>query len=204
MFRVVRLSGSKSVPVEIIPPSTSRPPGNIPYFVDNIWEWLRPSNLPSRRRSAFASPTAELAAMASGGAVADAWKVELCDNQVALQLVRGQRLYDARYHEDIGRLKAKIVRELLPKFWFDLPLSDRLSEAALFMPCASAEDVSVAIRDSRFLDEEAIRSACSFWSDVEMFSADETPPHGEGEIFFGGVYRLVPMRVSSEGKYLTI
>jgi hypothetical protein len=36
--------------------TTRRPPGNIPYIVDNLWEWMRPDSFPCRRHSVFASP----------------------------------------------------------------------------------------------------------------------------------------------------
>lgn len=35
---------------------SERIPLNVPYLVDNIWEWLRPDNMPKRRRSVYASP----------------------------------------------------------------------------------------------------------------------------------------------------
>lgn len=40
---------------------TMRPPGNVPYVVDNLWEWKRPERCADRRRSAFGSPRADLA-----------------------------------------------------------------------------------------------------------------------------------------------
>jgi hypothetical protein len=39
-----------------------RTPKHVPFLVDNVWEYLRPNAMPSRRRSAFGSPTAALAA----------------------------------------------------------------------------------------------------------------------------------------------
>lgn len=40
---------------------TRRTPGNVPYLVDNLWEYLRSENFPSRRHAVYASPTPELA-----------------------------------------------------------------------------------------------------------------------------------------------
>lgn len=193
IYRVVRAKGPKAGPIEVGPAITSRPPGNVPYFVDNIWEWLRPHHMPSRRQAAFASPTPELAAMAAGGSVDDAWKVELCEQQAAVQLTRDPRPQDARYHADISRLKTTVLRELLAKSWYDLPVSERKWEAILFTPCASAQEVSDGIRNSSFLDEAAIRSVSTFWLDVDLFGSDEEPPHNEGEIFFAGSYKLIPL-----------
>lgn len=40
---------------------SKRAPSNISYLVDNIWEWLRPDNKPSRRTAVYASPQKSLA-----------------------------------------------------------------------------------------------------------------------------------------------
>jgi hypothetical protein len=41
--------------------ATRRVPSNVPFVVDNLWEYLRPEHLPSRRHAIYASPTPELA-----------------------------------------------------------------------------------------------------------------------------------------------
>lgn len=44
---------------EIEDRDTRRPPSNVPYVVDNLWEWARPDRpeaYPDRRKSKFASP----------------------------------------------------------------------------------------------------------------------------------------------------
>jgi hypothetical protein len=40
---------------------TRRPPSNVPYIVDNLWEWKRPEGYPNRRYSVFCSPSPEIA-----------------------------------------------------------------------------------------------------------------------------------------------
>ena len=82
IYRVARKTDDSIIPAA----TTSRPPGNVPYYVDNIWEWLRPEGAPSRRKAAFASPTPELAAAGAQGNVADAWCVELVEAQFAYGL----------------------------------------------------------------------------------------------------------------------
>lgn len=187
IYRVARNVGDGSYG----PATTSRAPGNVPYYVDNIWEWLRPDNAPSRRRAAFASPTPELAAAGAQGDVADAWRVELVDGQSAYQIIRGQNPHDAKYHADIARLKSLIIGDLRHCSWFDLPLSERRPELDLFVPCVSQVDVRAIVESSTRLDLEMLKAACTFWSDVEEFDPRQGPPHPTGEIFFDGAYRLV-------------
>ena len=175
---------------DFAPATTSRPPGNVPYYVDNIWEWLRPDDVASRRRAAFASPTPELAAAGAQGDVAEAWQVELVDAQSAYQIVNGERPHDARYHADIIRLKSLIIGQLRRILWFDLPLSQREPELNLFAPCLSKSDIHEILETSTRLDAEKIICACEFWSDVVKFDPLKGPPHPTEEIFFDGAYRL--------------
>jgi hypothetical protein len=187
IYRVARNVGDGGY----APATTSRAPGNVPYFVDNIWEWLRPEGAPSRRRAAFASPTPELAAAGAQGDVSDAWRVELIDDKPAYQIVRGPHPQDAKYHADIARLKSLIIGGLRGHSWFDLPLSERKPELDLFVPCVSQADMRAIIGASIKLNGETLRAACSFWSDVEAFDPRQGPPHPTGEIFFDSAYRLV-------------
>lgn len=174
--------------------TTSRAPGNVPYYVDNVWEWLRPPSFPSRRRSAFASPTPELAALGAQGSAENAWSVELMAGQMAAQITRGDRPEDAKHHRDIARLKEIIHSGLQRKGWFDLPATGRQAEASLFLPCATAAEVDQTIQNSAWLDADQIREASTFWNDVEIFASSQQPPHRTGEIFFEGPYRLVPIQ----------
>lgn len=187
IYRVARTIGNGSV----APATTSRAPGNVPYYVDNIWESLRPDGAPSRRRAAFASPTPELAAAGAQGTVADAWRVELVDGQPAYQIIRGENPQDAKYHADIARLKSLIIGELRRYAWFDLPLSERKPELDLFVPCVSQADMCEIVEASTRLNMETLMAACTFWSDVKKFDPRQGPPHPTGEIFFEGAYRLV-------------
>lgn len=169
---------------------TSRPPGNVPYYVDNIWEWLRPAAFPSRRKSAFASPTPQLAAAAAQGDVKDSWQVKLTEGQRAYQIQNGPTPEDARYHADITNLKSLIMRSSIARCWFDLPVSKKMPEAILFVPCLSKSEVQEIISESTILDESNIKSVSTFWNDIVEFDPDGPPPHPTGEIFFEGAYRL--------------
>jgi hypothetical protein len=195
IYRVVHRSHLQQFPLDVVSATTSRAPGNVPYFVDNIWEWLRPDHMPSRRRASFASPEPELAALGAGGSVADAYQVELLDRQPAVQIVRDPRPEDARFHSDVARLKTLVLRQQLEKSWYDLPATERLAEATLFLPCATASEIEEAIRTSQFLNASEIQASSTFWSDVDLFAADEKPPHPRGEIFFAGAYRITPLHI---------
>lgn len=100
IYRAVR----KPKTLQVTALETMRPPGNVPYFVDNIWEWLHPKDMPTRRLAAFASPAADVAANAIGGSLDDVYHVELLDAQSALQLVQSKNPRDAKYHADIKNL----------------------------------------------------------------------------------------------------
>ncbi len=186
IYRVARNIGD----VFIAAAATSRAPGNIPYYVDNIWEWLRPNSSASRRKAAFASPTPELAALCAQGNIADAWRVELAGGQPAYQIVSGETPHDARYHADVNKLKSIVVKECLGQSWYDLPLKEKSAEIGLFAPCISKFEVQEIFNNSQKLDEERVRNACTFWQDIEMFYPLRSAPHLSGEIFFEGAYRL--------------
>lgn len=187
IYRVARTVGNGN----FASATTSRAPSNVPYYVDNIWEWLRPDGVPSRRRAAFASPTPELAAAGAQGEISDAWRVELASDQPAFQITKGEHPQDAKYHADIARLKRLVIGELRRCSWFDLPLSERKPEIDLFVPCVSQTDMREIVVSSTRLDAATLQETCTFWSDVIMFDPRQGPPHPTGEIFFEGAYRLV-------------
>jgi hypothetical protein len=81
-------------------PAGGRVPVRIPLAVDNIWEWLRPARFPSRRFSAFGSPTPGLA-MESGPADGIICRV-LISPPASIAQLRSVR--DARHHPDVKSL----------------------------------------------------------------------------------------------------
>ena len=178
---------------EIVPAATTpRAPGNVPFFVDNIWEWLRPDDFPSRRLPAFAAPRAEEAAACASCTLDQVYRVELLDDQPVCQLIKGNRPDDARYHADIDRLKRQIIRTL-PREWYQRPLAERGIEAALFLPCATRDEMEIVMQESRLIDAERIRHSSTFWQDVVLLEKTHVTRelHPSGELFFEGMYRLV-------------
>jgi hypothetical protein len=176
-----------------------RIPANIPYLVDNIWEYLRPESAPSRRFAAFASTTPEQAvasALIDPSEEPDIWEVELNrDDQVVFCDVP-----DARDHPDVKALPRIITRSLQQSLAFDrYALTER--HARLFVPAAAREDLVEYFQvneDAPDLERE-LRNASTFWKDgnhvrIRLFGdlIDQPAPDGAVEIFFAPAsgYRL--------------
>jgi hypothetical protein len=185
--------GTAKLPSEIVLAATTpRVPGNVPFFVDNIWEWLRPEGFPSRRLSAFAAPCVEGAVASAGCTVDQVYRVELLDGQPVCQLIMGDRPDDARYHADIDQLKRQIIR-ILPEEWYQRPCFERGIEAVLFLPCVTGDEIEIVMQESSFIDADRIRQSCTFWQDVVLLAECRMTQelHPSGELFFEGGYRLV-------------
>lgn len=185
--------------------TTSRIPSNVPFVVDNLWEYLRPDLLPSRRRAVYASPSPELALASASTDESFRESYVVCEleffreslgaRSVAEPLYRALQLTvpDASEHPDVFLLKKLALARLGAEF-ADLPLSEKLGAAALFLPGATPEDLNQAAQANPAV--RAILSAATelstFWSDVQEPSADKT-----GEVFFellpGAAYRLKPL-----------
>lgn len=159
----------------------SRLPGNLPYLVDNLWEYTRPAHLPSRRKSVFASPSAALALEgASAGRLGP-------DQYLALEVhfhmpptkLLQLSVKDARYHRDVGELQ-KLVHKLLnePERWSRRALDRKLALAPLFVPGTTAAELSLACEHNAELRAvvDAATALVTMWSD--------TPDPAAGEISF--------------------
>lgn len=166
-----------------------RPPGNVPYLVDNLWEWARPEQFVSRRRSAFASPRVELAAASANLNTSDVYEISVEVGRTACQIVRPEGIPDAKFHPDVQRLR-KLIITLLPRDWFALPARQRADIAPLFLPCASQSDIHDVLDGSGYFIAEEIKEAVTLWRDVQIFDMSAEPIDDTGEIFFDGPYRL--------------
>src|SRR5690606_23494596 len=114
--------------------STMRIPSNVPYIVDNLWESLRPKNMPSRRHAVYASPTAELALQNASAPLSEGDNYVACKVVVDPQSIRIAQLQvtDARYHSDV-RLISKWISQHGQELT-ELPLAQKQKIAPLFMP----------------------------------------------------------------------
>lgn len=156
--------------------SGRRLPGNIPYLVDNLWEFSRPSALPSRRHAVYASPTPELALenasvfnVAPGGYVA--CRLEFHVEPPMVQLA----VPDARQHPDVGHLQ-KLVNKRLSQ-WAAYDLADKQSLSALFLPGVTKEELQVAMTSSQLLADLVTEAAAA----VRLWQSAPAP---DGELFF--------------------
>lgn len=175
------------------PRRTQRLPSNVPYMVDNIWEWLRPHDAPSRRHAVYASPTPELALLnASAGGQAR-------DNYVVCELalfgpdikVAHLTVTDARFHPDISNLLRYLPSAINTDF-ADLSLQEKQQYAPLFMPGVKKAELEKFFTTSPHLEQTAtgIRDISRFWLDARL----SIQPDNDGEMFFeiseGGHYSL--------------
>jgi hypothetical protein len=118
---------------------------NVPYVIDNIWEWLRPKNMPSRRHSVFAAPTREAAIRSVIGNDTDAPVFE------PTQVAQIFDVDDARDHPDVKKLQRELQRMLSAAGWFDEQAERRGTESQLFTPCLSQDELQVVFGASERL-----------------------------------------------------
>lgn len=172
--------------------STMRIPSNVPYIVDNLWESLRPKNMPSRRHAIYASPTAELALQNASAPLSEG------DNYVACKVVVNRRniriaqlqVTDARYHSDV-RLISKWVGQHGQELT-ELPLAQKQKIAPLFMPGLHRPELTELWNANSLVAE-----LCTYVGQHSLFwpSASSTPQFSDGELFFEllgdtDIYRL--------------
>ena len=157
-----------------------RPPGNVPYVVDNLWEWKRPEGFPNRRHSLFASPKPELARKyAQDGDNGVIYAVEPLGECLLAQI----KEEDARCHEDVRKLPKTLIR-LLGEGWTDKPVEEKGPVAVLWTPCLLKEEVDGLFRKSPLaLIREEIWDSITFWETAKVFALGNPLPFGEGEIF---------------------
>jgi hypothetical protein len=165
----------------LLGPQENRQPKHVPVLVDNLWEWSRPPQFPSRRSSMFGSPTPELALRfgPQGGVV--------CQVLLArpFRIAQLEGCPDARHHPDLERLTAMVS---------ELP-DDGLLQA-LETPLASPGMVAAALDNLEPGWALRLRAAVTLWTTARL-TIDEFPARvdGVGEFFFeaSGGYTLVPL-----------
>lgn len=165
------------------PRATQRLPSNVPYMVDNIWEWLRPEDAPSCRHAVYASPTPELALhnASAGGAARENYVVcELELHAPAIKVVH-LNVTDARLHPDIGRLMRYIPSAINTGF-ADFSFQVKQHYAPLFLPGVKKAELEEFFTTSAHLGRLAagIRQISRFWFDASPCIRPDT----DGEMFF--------------------
>ena len=176
IYRAVRLNTFKPGQAYTRHPG-ARLPANVPYFVDNLWEFSRPDGRPSRRHAVYASPTVELAFDGAAGVrqPRDGFvvgRVE-CDTPAkTFQL----SVADARYHPDVRNLQ-KLVHDRLAGKNPPGP-ADRRALAPLFLPGVTRSELMGMMEGNALLRDfvGTLASMVTVWSDA--------PDCAAGEIFF--------------------
>lgn len=113
-----------------------RPPVYAPNLVDNLWEWLRPPQFPSRRLSAFASPTPELARQ-GGAPNGKVYKVSLSGDLKACQVLGCQ---NSRDHPEAGSLPVLLYERLGPDS-LTTRVEQKIPAGRMWLPCVSGSEV---------------------------------------------------------------
>lgn len=195
---------------EIQDRDTRRPPSNVPYVVDNLWEWERKNNwkhFPNRRHSKFASPKPEQA-LRSTDLLEDCLKkagliekdveteglpeeclkhvsrVEFVGEPVIAQLPGWE---DAKKHPDCDNLRTILFKKLGGKYtWCGRDLIKKHPAGQLFQPCLSAEEVGYLLDTTEELkqDKEEIQDEIEYWGDLALIDPDLLADEEEGEILF--------------------
>ena len=151
-------------------PKRCRIPKRVPLLVDNIWEYLRPGNMPSRRKSAFGSPTADLASK-FGPKNGTVYRVVISVPCVIAQIAGCS---DASYHPDIETITSIFERAALGQRKLDKLTSELLSKQQTNMLLATAPETL-----------NATLNAITFWSQCQRIELGLTAQHDPvGEFFF--------------------
>ncbi len=188
MYNIYRaVSKTKEVKNKLfVPHSTMRPPGNVPYLVDNLWEWARPLKYPNRRLAAFASPTPELAREAFGGEC-NVYQVEFNTGKTnkICQLIRPGMNQDSKFHQECKSLKKLIIKKI-GNDWFSKEIIEKNKIATLWMPCMRKEDVESIFKNSALLKSmrDELFDSINYWHDVVLIKSSNVIPDDRGEIFF--------------------
>lgn len=181
---VVRSVSPSTVGKVLRTPKGSRVPSNVPPLVDNLWEWARPQAFPSRRSSAFGSPTAAQA-LSSGPPLGVACLVWL---RPQFKLAQLRHCSDARNHPDVAALLKLFILQSSPA------VSSVIS--TLQTPLATPFVVEAALRALGDEVPQAILEAITLWRDCllwENFAPSTYDPIGEFFFEAPSGYILIPL-----------
>ncbi|HZW13950.1 MAG TPA: hypothetical protein VFF81_12260 [Noviherbaspirillum sp.] len=193
MYRAVRKRDLESNCVLTRLP-TSRVPTNVPYLVDNIWEYLRPAEAPSRRQAIYASPAPELALASASTATRDDDGYVVCEVEIDDPACRIAHLSveDAKFHADIKKVM-RFASAFFPGFFADRSDQERLGYAPLFMPASPASEVGRLLARPELTALYAVAQECMLWKEAAL----RIMPDRQGELFFelsdAGVCRFKPV-----------
>ena len=179
LYRLALREAAQSIHV---PFPTPRLPLNVPYLVDNLWEWARPEHFPSRRWSVYASPSAEIARLSGSSEGKDVFVVDIDDPKARIVQIPYN---DARLHPDVRALPTLLV-ECVGRAWLgEAALDERAEIAALWMPGLSREDTEAILQRPRLASHRGdLLSHIDLWRDARVVDSSQEWPSKEGEVFF--------------------
>ena len=170
---------------ETIRPPVTRIPVNVPYIVDNLWEWTRPEEFPSRRTSVFASLSFDIAKRRNleNGNI---YVVEPIGTYTLAQLVNYE---DSKNHPEVFSLRDKIF-ELISPEWAGSSLEQKREVGKLFIPCLSKPEMEELFTSSTFLPtiKDEIKAVVRYWNDVELVNINQGFKNDTGEVFMSVPY----------------
>jgi hypothetical protein len=164
-----------------VPKTTMRPPGNVPYVVDNLWEWKRPKKYPNRRCSVFANPDPETAKK-SGSTGGTVFRVEFKGEFKLCQL---KDIEDSKYHPECDSLK-KLLLKHVGTDWPNRKLEEKVNLGRLWMPCITKDEMNYlfgSVEQLRKIRDEVF-NAIRYWEDVVLVAKDAAVPYRFAELFF--------------------
>lgn len=172
------------------PLATRRIPAYVPYLVDNLWEWKRPEELPSRRHAVFASPSPELA-VKSGPAGGQVFRVDMQGPANVAQVC----VSDSRDHRECKSL-SRILKELLGQNWIDADLHVKQDAGRLYIPGLSKAEIDQLFAAGVLSQlRQRVWEAIRYWDDVRIVGPNESWPSPDGEVFFvADQWALLPWR----------
>jgi hypothetical protein len=183
MYRLDRKNAHTNNPY--LPLGTMRKPSNVPFIVDNLWEWSRPKDMPSRRLSVYASPTPELARELGGAANGEIFTVHAeCAKIVQIPYRDAKFCPEA---DSSSRLfLGRIVANMFNQQWIDSPMHQKMPEALLWSPCLTQSEVEEIMGRSNHLVQriDEIRNSIQFWKNAAVQNPNENWTFEDGEIFF--------------------
>lgn len=166
IFRAVRLDAYDPDQIHVRH-NGQRLPKNVPYFIDNLWEYARPGGMPSRRHAVYASPTPELAlAGASPGRQVSNQHIACVVSFRNEPRIFRLSVADARDHPDVKKLQG-LVHDRLTN-WGQRGLYSKLGLAPLFMPGTTREELSAAMKSYPELQAivDELAAAVTIWDDI--------------------------------------
>lgn len=181
IYRAVRLDTFKPGHVYTRHPGT-RLPANVPYFVDNLWEFSRPNGRPSRRHAVYASPTVDLAFDGAAGVrqPRDGFVVGHVECRAPAKTFQ-LSVADARYHPDVRNLQKLVHDRLAGRH--PLGPADRLTLAPLFLPGVTRSELTGMMEGNALLRDfvDMLASTVTVWFDAPDCAAGEILFELEGD-----------------------